>query len=119
VRASGLEQSAETLSGGNQQKIVMARALHKDPKLLVALNPTRGVDVNASAYLHEQLRRQRERGAAILLISTELDEVIALSDRVGVLYEGELMGIVPPDTPRDTLGLMMGGRRLDGHEQAA
>jgi simple sugar transport system ATP-binding protein len=116
VRASGLEQAADTLSGGNQQKIVMARALHKAPRLLVALNPTRGVDVHAASYLHEQLRHQRERGAAILLISTELDEVIALSNRLGVLYEGELMGIVPPDTPRDTLGLMMGGQRTSWHE---
>jgi simple sugar transport system ATP-binding protein len=116
VRASSLEQAADTLSGGNQQKIVMARALHKEPRLLVALNPTRGVDVHAASYLHEQLRRQRERGAAILLISTELDEVIALSNRLGVLYEGELMGIVPPDTPRDTLGLMMGGQRTSWHE---
>ncbi len=119
VRASGLDQRADTLSGGNQQKIVLARALQKNPKLLVAVNPTRGVDVNASAYLHDQLRGQRERGAAILLISTELDEVIALSDRIGVLYEGELMGIMAPNTPRDTLGMMMGGRRSDGHERAS
>lgn len=109
VRASGLEQAADTLSGGNQQKIVIARALHKQPRLLVALNPTRGVDVGATAYVHEQLRAQRERGAAILLISTELDEVLSLSDRVGVLYEGQLMGVVSPDTARETLGLMMGG----------
>jgi simple sugar transport system ATP-binding protein len=109
VRASSLEQPAETLSGGNQQKIVIARAIHKQPSLLVALNPTRGVDVGATAYIHEQLRAQRARGAAILLISTELDEVTSLSDRVGVLYEGRMMGIVPPSTPRETLGLMMGG----------
>jgi simple sugar transport system ATP-binding protein len=109
VRASSLNQAAGTLSGGNQQKIVVARALRKQPRLLVALNPTRGVDVVASAYVHDQLRAQRERGAAILLISTELDEVLALSDRVGVLYEGRLMGMVSPDTPRETLGLLMGG----------
>ncbi|HEU4753492.1 MAG TPA: ATP-binding cassette domain-containing protein, partial [Armatimonadota bacterium] len=113
VRASGPEQPVETLSGGNQQKIVIARALHKRPRLLVALNPTRGVDVGATTYVHERLRAQRERGAAILLISTELDEVLALSDRVGVLYEGQLMGIVPPSTSRETLGLMMGGRRVE------
>jgi len=113
VRASSLEQPADTLSGGNQQKIVIARALHKQPRLLVALNPTRGVDVGATAYVHEQLRAQRERGAAILLISTELDEVLSLSDRVGVLYEGQLMGVVTPDTSRETLGLMMGGSPAD------
>jgi ABC-type uncharacterized transport system ATPase subunit len=113
VRASGLDQLADTLSGGNQQKIVIARAIHKQPALLVALNPTRGVDVGATAYVHEQLRAQRARGAAILLISTELDEVTALSDRVAVLYEGRLTGIVPPTTSRETLGLMMGGHGPD------
>jgi len=123
VRASSLDQSAETLSGGNQQKIVIARAIHKQPVLLVALNPTRGVDVGATAYVHEQLRAQRDRGAAILLISTELDEVTSLSDRVGVLYEGRLMGIVPPDTSREALGLMMGGHTpstlaTSGHDDA-
>lgn len=111
IRASGLEQHADTLSGGNQQKIVIARALVKDPRLLVAVNPTRGVDVGATAFVHDQLRAQRERGAAVLLISTELDEVLALADRVGVLYEGKLMGIVSPDTPREQLGLLMGGKR--------
>lgn len=110
VRASGLDQAADTLSGGNQQKIVIARALHKNPKLIVALNPTRGLDVNATRYIHEQLRAQRARGAAILLISTELDEVIALADRIGVLYEGRFTGVVPPTTPREDLGLLMGGR---------
>jgi ABC-type uncharacterized transport system ATPase subunit len=116
VRASGLGQPAETLSGGNQQKIVLARALHQQPRLLVALNPTRGLDVNATAYVHDQLRRQRERGAAILLISTELDEVTALADRVGVLYEGRFSGVVGPDTPREELGLLMGGRGGPGHD---
>jgi general nucleoside transport system ATP-binding protein len=117
VRASGLTQTAGTLSGGNQQKIVIARALRKAPHLLVALNPTRGLDVGASAYVHEQLRSQRDRGAAILLISTELDEV-SLADRIGVLYEGQLVGIVPPDTGRDVLGLMMGGKRPDADAAA-
>ena len=111
VRSSSLLQTAGTLSGGNQQKIVIARALHKQPSLLVAVNPTRGLDVNATAYVHERLREQRERGAAVLLISTELEEVIALSDRVGVLYEGRLMAIVAPTTPREQLGLLMGGKQ--------
>jgi simple sugar transport system ATP-binding protein len=110
VRASGLDQAADTLSGGNQQKIVIARALHKNPALIVALNPTRGLDVNATRYVHEQLRAQRERGAAVLVISTELEEVIGLADRIGVLYEGRFTGMVPPTTPREQLGLLMGGR---------
>jgi simple sugar transport system ATP-binding protein len=85
----------------------------------VALNPTRGLDVNATAYVHDQIREQRARGAAILLISTELDEVLAIADRVGVLYEGELVGIVPPDTSREELGLMMGGHVSEAHAQPA
>lgn len=111
VRAAGLAQSAGTLSGGNQQKIVVARAMDKNPRLLVAVNPTRGVDVGSTAFIHDRIRRQRAAGAAVLLISTELDEVTALSDRVGVLYEGALMGIVSPATSREELGMMMGGRR--------
>ncbi len=118
VRTASLAQPAGTLSGGNQQKIVIGRALDKQPRLLVVVNPTRGVDVGATAYVHEQLVAQRRRGAAILLISTELDEVIRLSDRVAVLYEGELMGIVPPSTPREQLGLMMGGKRTTDHALA-
>jgi ABC-type uncharacterized transport system ATPase subunit len=118
VRAESLEQAAETLSGGNQQKIVIARALRKNPRLIVALNPTRGLDVNAATYVHDQLRRRKEAGAAVLLISTELEEVIALSDRIGVLYEGRLMGVVPPETSRETLGLMMGGHAPSTAETA-
>jgi simple sugar transport system ATP-binding protein len=112
VRAASLAQDVATLSGGNQQKIVIARALRKNPRLIVALNPTRGLDVGATAYVHDQLREQRRRGAAILLISTELEEVLALSDRVGVLYAGQLVGEVSPDTPRHTLGLLMGGKTM-------
>jgi simple sugar transport system ATP-binding protein len=110
IRVADPAQPAASLSGGNQQKIVIARAMFGEPQVLLAVNPTRGLDIGATAYVHEQLRRARERGAAILLLSTELDEVTALGDRVGVLYEGRLMGIVPPDTPREELGLMMGGR---------
>ena len=113
IRGAGLDQPARMLSGGNQQKLVIGRALHKSPRLLVAVNPTRGVDVTATAYVHDQLRAQRDRGAAILLISTELDEVLQLADRVGVIYEGRLMGIVPPSTSRQVIGEMMGGNAPD------
>lgn len=116
VRSGSLQQSSGTLSGGNQQKIVIGRALHKQPELLVAVNPTRGLDVNATAYVHDRIREQKAQGAAILLISTELEEVLALSDRVAVLYSGEVMGVVPPNTSRETLGLMMGGRRQGADE---
>ena len=110
VRATDLSLPARSLSGGNQQKIVIARALWRKPALLVAVSPTRGLDVAATAYVHEKLRQRQAEGGATVLISTELDEVIALSTRIAVLYEGRIVGIVPPDTPRETLGLMMGGK---------
>ena len=110
VRTSDLSLPARSLSGGNQQKVVIARALWRKPVLLVAVSPTRGLDVAATAYVHDKLRRRQAEGGATVLISTELDEVIALSTRIAVLYEGRIIGIVPPDTPRETLGLMMGGR---------
>ena len=110
IRAEGPDAPAESLSGGNQQKVVIARALAGEPKVVIAVNPTRGLDVGAIAYVHEALRQAQAAGAAILLISTELEEVLALSDRVSVLFEGKLMGIVAPDTPRETLGLLMGGK---------
>ena len=110
IRTNSLDVTAAALSGGNQQKIVIARALWRKPSLLVAVSPTRGLDVAATAYVHARLRERQAEGGAIILVSTELDEVIALSTRLAVLYEGRLVGIVPPDTPRATLGLMMGGR---------
>ena len=113
IRASDLTLPAGSLSGGNQQKIVIARALWRKPSLLVAVSPTRGLDVAATGYVHAKLRARAAEGGATVLISTELDEVIALSTRVAVLYEGRIVGIVSPDTPRETLGLMMGGKSPD------
>jgi simple sugar transport system ATP-binding protein len=113
IRVASTQIPAAALSGGNQQKIVIARALSREPALLIAVNPTRGLDIGATEFVHSQLRAQRDRGAAVLLISTELDEVLALSDRIGVLYEGRLVGSGPPTTPRATLGLWMGGKTGD------
>jgi simple sugar transport system ATP-binding protein len=110
IRTPGTRIPARSLSGGNQQKIVIARALHRNPKVVVAASPTRGLDVHATAYVHQNLREQCARGAGILLISTELDEVLSLSDRIAVLYEGRIMGVVPARTPREAIGLMMGGQ---------
>lgn len=114
VRASGPGAPAASLSGGNQQKIVIARALYKKPRLLLALNPSRGVDVGATAYIHQRLRDEAARGAAVLLISTELDELLQLSHRIAVMYAGRIAGIVPRGTPRETIGLMMGGQATAG-----
>ncbi len=110
VRASHLNAPAGALSGGNQQKIVLARALSGAPSLLVACSPTRGLDVAATAFVHFQMRQMADNGGAVVLISTELDEALALAGRIAVLYEGRFAGIVLPDTPRETLGLMLGGR---------
>jgi general nucleoside transport system ATP-binding protein len=109
IRAESPDAKASSLSGGNQQKVVIARALAGEPKVVVAVNPTRGLDVGAIAYVHTALREAQAIGAALVLISTELDEVLTLSDRVAVLFEGKLMGIVPPTTPREELGRLMGG----------
>jgi len=110
IRVTDLMLPTRSLSGGNQQKIVIARALWRKPALLVAVSPTRGLDVAATTYVHGKLRERQAEGGAMILISTELDEVIALSTRIAVLYEGRIVGIVPPETPRETLGLMMGGK---------
>ena len=109
IRAEGPNALASSLSGGNQQKVVIARALAGEPRIVVAVNPTRGLDVGAISYVHKALREAQASGAAIVLISTELDEVLALSDRVAVLFDGRLMGIVSPKTPREELGRLMGG----------
>jgi len=114
IRANDLAQPARSLSGGNQQKIVIARALWRKPDLLVAVSPTRGLDIAATRYVHARLRQRQAEGGATVLISTELEEVIALSIRIAVLYEGKIVGIVPPETPRETLGLMMGGQAQRG-----
>jgi simple sugar transport system ATP-binding protein len=113
IRVASPLTAAAALSGGNQQKIVIARALSREPALLIAVNPTRGLDVGATEFVHSQLLAQRDQGAAILLISTELDEVLALSDRFGVLYEGRLVGVGSPSTPRETIGLWMGGKTAE------
>lgn len=109
IRAEGPQQPVGALSGGNQQKVVIARALEGNPDLLVVVNPTRGLDIGAIAYVHDALRVARDRGTAILLVTTELDEAIALADRLAVVCAGRIQGIVPPDTPRDRIGALMGG----------
>jgi len=104
---------AGRLSGGNQQKVVLARALQFGAELIVAVDPTHGLDVAAAAFVHEQLRQAVAAGKAILLISTDLDEIIALSDRIGVLYEGQLLpdkNLLPRGADRQIIGELMGGK---------
>ena len=106
-----------TLSGGNQQKVVLARELSRELSLFVAAQPTRGVDVGSIEFIHKRIVETRDAGVPVVVVSTELDEVTALADRIMVMYRGRIVGIVPGDTPRDVLGLMMAGeapRRSEG-----
>lgn len=110
VRAPGRAAVARTLSGGNLQKLLLARALAPGPRVLIAQQPTRGLDVGATGEIHRRLLAERERGTAILLISEDLDEILALADRIAVMYEGRLMGIVAAAEARvERIGLMMAG----------
>ena len=109
-----VETPVRMLSGGNLQKVILARETSGQPELMVAVHPTRGLDVGATEFVHEILIRQRDAGAAILLISEDLDELLSLSDRLAVLYEGRIVGEMPSDGANiDTIGLMMGGTRVD------
>jgi len=111
VRGGGPLTRAGGLSGGNQQKVVAAREIARDPKVLVAAQPTRGLDVGAIEYLHRRLVEERDEGRAILLISLELDEILSLSDRILVLYEGEIVGEHTGEVSEEQIGLeMLGGR---------
>ncbi len=109
VRTPSIDTPAGKLSGGNQQKVVVARELSRDVNLLIASQPTRGVDVGSIEFIHEQIVAERDAGKAVVLISTELDEVLALADRIAVMYRGQIVGIVGPETSRETLGKMMAG----------
>ena len=109
IRAQSIYDTANSLSGGNKQKVVLARELSRQVKVVVACQPTRGLDVGSIEFVHERLLAERNSGRAVLLISTELDEVAALADRIAVIYRGEILGIVDSDVSREKLGLMMAG----------
>ena len=109
VRTPSASTQAQKLSGGNQQKVVVARELSRDVKLLIASQPTRGVDVGSIEFIHERIIAERDEGKSVLLISTELDEVLALADRIAVMYRGKIVGIVDANVSRETLGKMMAG----------
>ena len=110
----GSVTTARSMSGGNQQKAIIAREIDKDPELLVAVQPTRGLDVGAIEYIHKQLVAQRDAGRAVLLVSLELDEVMDVPDRILVMYEGEIVGELDPrTTTQEELGLYMAGAKRD------
>ena len=109
VRTQSIEANSSSLSGGNKQKVVLARELSREVKLVVAAQPTRGLDVGSIEFVYEKLLAERSNKKAILLISSELDEVMELADRIAVIYKGEIVGVVDSDVSREKLGLMMAG----------
>lgn len=118
VRTPSEDVLAAKLSGGNQQKMVVAREISKDPELIIAAQPTRGLDVGAIEYIHNRLIEERDKGRAILLVSLELDEVMALSDRIAVVYDGEIVGIIDgKDATEKKLGILMAGGTLNEQER--
>jgi simple sugar transport system ATP-binding protein len=118
VRGGGAETYAVALSGGNQQKVAVAREIASDPKLLVAHQPTRGLDVGAIEFVHRRLIAERDKGRAVLLVSLEYEEVRALADRIHVIYEGKIVGEFPPDASEEELGIAMTGGKAEAPEVA-
>jgi general nucleoside transport system ATP-binding protein len=114
------EDKVRTLSGGNMQKVVMARSLSRKPCCVLAAQPTRGLDVGATEYVRGKLLEERDRGAGVLLVSEDLEEVMELSDRIAVMYEGRIMGIIPAtEATEETLGLLMAGVVDQNHEKVS
>jgi general nucleoside transport system ATP-binding protein len=113
IRTTSVDAPASSLSGGNQQKVIVARELSRDLEFLVASQPTRGLDVGSIEYVHRQIIEYRNQGNGSLIVSSELDEVYALGDRIAVMFEGEITGIVEPTISRETIGLMMAGTSME------
>jgi len=110
IRAAGPSAPAKSLSGGNQQKLIVGRELAKDPAIIVASQPTRGLDIGSAKYIRDLLEEMRDKGRAILLVSADLDEVLARADRIAIMYEGKFMKVcAPSELNREQIGLLMGG----------
>jgi simple sugar transport system ATP-binding protein len=109
VRGGDSSTLASSLSGGNQQKVAVAREIASNPKLLIAHQPTRGLDVGAIEFVHRRLLEERDKERGILLVSLEFEEIRALADRIVVIYEGEIVGEFPPDVSEEDLGVAMTG----------
>jgi simple sugar transport system ATP-binding protein len=112
IVAPSIRVKAKFLSGGNIQRLILARELSSDPKLVIAAHPTYGLDVGATEYIRRKLVEERDKGAAVLLVSEDLEEILSLSDTIAVMYQGEIMGIGRPDEfSMEEIGLMMAGSR--------
>lgn len=114
IKASGGEEKARALSGGNQQKVILARELALEPRVLIANQPTRGLDVGAAEAVRARIIEARNSGTACLVVSADLEEILQLSDRIAVIYGGELMGILPRGADPLEIGSLMMGKRLGG-----
>jgi simple sugar transport system ATP-binding protein len=119
VRTSSIEHTASTLSGGNQQKVVLARELSRPLKLLIVAQPTRGLDVGSMEFVHRRIVAERDNGAAVVVISTELDEVLGLADRIGVMYRGKIIGELPGGADPEEIGLLMAGTAADAQKEVS
>jgi simple sugar transport system ATP-binding protein len=119
VRPRTYAAPANTLSGGNQQKVVLARELSRPLKLLVVAQPTRGLDVGSMEFVHKRIIRERDEGTAVVVVSTELDEVMGLADRIAVMFRGRIAGEVPPGTPVEQIGMLMAGSTIEEARAAA
>jgi ABC-type uncharacterized transport system ATPase subunit len=115
VRTTSTATLVGTLSGGNQQKVILARELGRELKVLIASQPTRGLDVGSIEFVHRRIVEQRDNGVAVLIVSAELDEIYALADRIAVMYEGQITGFRPPTVPAEELGRLMAG----GHDETS
>jgi simple sugar transport system ATP-binding protein len=119
VRTTSVDTPAGTLSGGNQQKVILARELGRELRMLLASQPTRGLDVGSIEFVHKRIIEERDKGLAVVIISAELDEIYALADRIAVMYEGRITGIRPPSVPVAELGMLMAGATGPGEEAPA
>ncbi len=120
VRAGSRDRAISTLSGGNQQKVILAREFSRRPDIMLAVQPTRGLDIAAMQFVHEQLLEARANDTGVLLISTELDEIMQLSDRIAVIFEGRIVGVLDSATAtRERVGLMMAGHGGDAPDRAS
>lgn len=113
IRCSSIEEESRNLSGGNQQKVILARELERNPNFVVAMHPTRGLDIGATNFVHRNLIEARDRGCSVVVFSADIDEILTISDRIVVMFEGEIMGEVPGENPdMNKISSMMGGTRL-------
>jgi simple sugar transport system ATP-binding protein len=121
IRAFGEDTLVKDLSGGNQQKVILARELHGSPSVLIANQPTRGVDIHATMNIRREIIESRNNGTAVLLVSADLEEIIQVSDRIAVIYNGKIMGILPGRSSVADIGPLMLGERMqeDGEATSA